>query len=242
MKMSSFFVGALACSTAFFAFEYFRTSTAEEDRETRMVVDQRTSPAPVTSQGLEARQPHPMSASEDDMGAADLIAKKQGASVWERLCSNSDDGSSCTVNPDLNVAKVVFDSELRAARSSEAAIILGSSNFSEIINGISGTDSASIMKSVNFTQRASELFGHIDPTMESDFSCNNDLCLAKIHARSEENWAAFQQEFFTGEAAGNLLVYPDPQEPHAYRVLLALGDGLPVIIGSNAPVSGSPTQ
>lgn len=228
MKTTSLLAFALACSTGFFAFEYFRLITSQQESQ-----------AQTSGSGYE-EPTSPKSAKEQREQIVEIdhhVQKQQQAQdsstngihhIKQKLCINGLKERDCAIDTELDLADLIFDEELLAVKSQETVIVLGSMNYSDVMPNIMGTNSENIMKSERLNQRAIALAKGIDPRIESSFFCNPNLCLASVRTYSEQNWQDFQEKFFTGEAAGSLFILPDPHEEHAYRLLVAFGDGLAV--------------
>lgn len=229
MNKSALLALVFACSTGYIAIEYIKLTTSIEDPKNQK--------QQVLAESKQANAS--VEVGTDDAVTADTHEHGHEQSTYniarikQKLCSGDPSEHYCSINTELDLTDLLFDESLSAARVEETGIILQGKNYREIMQNIVGINSENIMKSETFNQRAIELAKKIDPRIESSFSCNPNLCLAKIRAYSEKNWHEFQEAFFTGEASGNLFVLPDPNEDQVFRVLVALGDGLPVIKREN---------
>ncbi|AOS96331.1 hypothetical protein AUP74_00864 [Microbulbifer aggregans] len=233
MNKSLILAFAFACSTVFFAFEYFRLTNPPEEAITNKETSHLTAHQD-TVMAINPAQPIvPIDDYENEHEHSNEKSTYNIHDVKKELCKSDPSEHYCSINTELDLADMIFDGNLSAAKVEETGIVLQGSNYNEVMQNIVGNDSENIMKSEEFNQRAIAMANSIDPRIESSFACNPNLCLASVRAYSEQNWQDFQEAFFTGDAAGNLFILPDPHEDQVYRVLVALGNGLPVLKREN---------
>lgn len=165
-----------------------------------------------------------------------VIAKSQSVSnpsskdiIRDKLCGEKIDQNSCNIDLNLDLTSILIDPKLNAARVEEIGLVLQSKNYKEVMNSISGTSSINIMKSEKLNQRARDLSSSMNLNIESIFSCNEKLCAAEFRIDNYENWNKFQSNFFNGDAEGNIFILPAPDELNTLRVMLVLGENLPVV-------------
>ncbi|WP_143735727.1 hypothetical protein [Microbulbifer mangrovi] len=148
--------------------------------------------------------------------------------IEARLCTDDFDHHSCNIKLDIDLTEALIDKKSKAARVEEIGAVLQSKNFDEVMMSITGHSSENIMKSENFNMRARSIAEEYEGSIESNFSCNESLCLSKFRTDNNDDWKDFQQKFFTDEAAGNIFILPESESSNTMRAMLVFGKGAPV--------------
>ncbi|WP_444908001.1 hypothetical protein [Microbulbifer sp. SSSA008] len=161
----------------------------------------------------------PQSSNEDSEAVAESV-----------LCADKIQNHSCNIRLDIDLAEILIDGNLNAAKSEGIGLVINSKNYKDIMSTIPKLLSENLMKSEDFNQLARSTTANLNIEVESIFSCNTKLCAAEHRVKNDQDWKIFEANFFTGDSAGNLFVSYDPNDPNIRRSILVFGEGAPVIL------------